>query len=346
MSPLRLNMEIERWPLAAPFTISGYTFAVIDVLVVNLESNGQVGRGEAAGVYYRDDTPATAIKQIESFRGVIEQGIDRASLQEMLGPGGARNAVDCALWDLEAKLTARPAWQIAHLEKPRPLLTTFTCGADKPERMAATARAYASARAIKLKLTGEPIDAERVCAVREARADVWLGIDANQGFTREGLEQIMPVLVATRVALIEQPFPIGQDSLLEDFDSPIPIAADESVQSLTDVPGLLGRYKAVNIKLDKCGGLTAGLAMARTARDLGLEAMVGNMSGTSLGMAPAFLLGQLCQIVDLDGPLLLTGDRPITVQYTNGSIECREEVWGGPRGDAHLLPTTSVSKHD
>jgi L-alanine-DL-glutamate epimerase-like enolase superfamily enzyme len=246
----------------------------------------------------------------------------------MLPHGGARNALDCALWDLEAKLTGCFAWQMAELEKPRPLLTTFTCGADQPEKMAAAARGYADARAIKLKLTGDPIDAERVRAVRETRSDVWLGIDANQGFTRASLERLMPALVDARVALIEQPFRIGQESLLDGFQSPIPIAADESVQGCSDIPGLVDRFNTVNIKLDKCGGLTEGLAMARACQALGLDAMVGNMMGTSLAMAPAFLVGQLCSVVDLDGPVFLRTDRANAVQYIDGFISCPEKLWG------------------
>jgi L-Ala-D/L-Glu epimerase / N-acetyl-D-glutamate racemase len=238
------------------------------------------------------------------------------------------NALDCALWDLEAKITGSPVWKLAGLNPPRPLVTTFTCAADEPEQMAQTARTYAGAQAIKLKLTGEPSDAERVEAVRHARDDVWLSVDANQGFTRKSLERLMPVLVQARVALIEQPFPVGQESLLDGFSSHIPIAADESVQGLSDLHALADRFDMVNIKLDKCGGLTDGLAMARAARELGLEIMVGNMLGTSLAMAPAFLLGQLCKVVDIDGPVFLECDRAAAVQYKNGLVSCPEELWG------------------
>jgi L-alanine-DL-glutamate epimerase-like enolase superfamily enzyme len=194
--------------------------------------------------------------------------------------------------------------------------------------MAATALAYRDARAIKLKLTGEPIDADRVRAVRSARPDVWLGVDGNQGFTRPALEKLLPVLVDTKVALIEQPLPIGQEALLDGLRSPIPLAADETVQSLADVASLLGRFQVMNIKLDKCGGLTEGLAMARTARELGLDVMVGNMLGTSLAMAPAFVLGQLCKVVDLDGPLFLAADRAAAVGYKGGYINCPPGLWG------------------
>jgi L-alanine-DL-glutamate epimerase-like enolase superfamily enzyme len=195
--------------------------------------------------------------------------------------------------------------------------------------MAARACVYKNARAIKLKLTGEPMDADRVRAVREALPDVWLGVDANQGFTRDGLESLLPVFCDAHVSLIEQPFPIGQEALLDGFRSPIPIAADESAQGIADLHGITGRFDVVNIKLDKCGGLTEGLAMARAASAAGLGTMVGNMSGTSLAMAPAFLVGQLCNsVVDLDGPVFLTSDRATTVDYADGLIMCGREVWG------------------
>jgi L-Ala-D/L-Glu epimerase / N-acetyl-D-glutamate racemase len=328
IEPLQLTVEIERWPLITPFRITGHTWEFAEVLRVELRKNGHVGLGEAAGVYYRNDTPASMIEEIERERRRIEAGLSREALQALLPPGGARNALDCALWDLESKLTGRPAWQIANLEQPRPLLTTFTCGADTPAKMATTARNYAQARAIKLKLTGEPVDADRVRAVRAARSDVWLGVDANQGFSRLSLEALLPVLVDARVSLIEQPFPVGQEALLDGLRSPIPVAADESVQTLTGLPMLAGRFNVINIKLDKCGGLTEALAMARAARALGVDCMVGNMLGTSLAMAPGVLAGQLCQVVDLDGPIFLKKDRAIPVRYVHGEISCPEGLWG------------------
>jgi len=331
---LTLRTDIEQWPLERPFQLTDYTFSAIDVLVVSLECDGHVGRGEAAGVYYKNDRPVGMARQVESIRGAIESGLDRFALQDLLPAGGARNALDCAMWDLEAKLQGRPAWQIAKLGPPKGLLTTFGCSAEDPQTMAATARAYSSARAIKLKLTGEPVDADRVRAVREARADVWLGVDANQGFSRASLEHLMPTLVEANVALIEQPFPIGQEALLDGFGSPIPIAADESVQTLVDMPELVGRFDLVNIKLDKCGGLTEGMAMAHRALELGLGTMVGNMIGTSLAMAPAFLVGQLCRVVDLDGPIFLKTDRAIRVEYIDGLLTCPEGVWGEMRESA------------
>jgi L-Ala-D/L-Glu epimerase len=328
---LALHVAVEKYPLKEPFRITGHTMVDSEVVTVTLQQGGHGGRGEASGVYYRqgDDLPGI-VRQIEAVRTQIEAGINRESLQKLLPTGGARNAVDCALWDLEAKLTQLPAWQIAGLERPRPLLTTFTCGANSPEKMAADACAYIHAKAIKLKLTGEPMDADRVRAVRAARPDVWLGVDANQGFTRASLETLMPVLVESQIELIEQPFRIGQEALLDDLNSPIPVAADESVQGLADLPDLVGRFNVVNIKLDKCGGLTEGLAMAREARCLGLDVMVGNMNGTSLAMAPSFLIGQLCKVVDLDGPVFLSSDRTPSVHYENGMISCPEALWGAP----------------
>jgi L-Ala-D/L-Glu epimerase len=329
LAQLTLRVEIEKWPLKTPFRITGYTFVDLDVVIVSIGCRGHFGRGEAAGVYYRDETTASMTRQIEGVRADIEAGIDRESLRRLLPAGGARNAVDSALWDLEARLSGLPAWKIAGLNPPVPLVTTFTVGAEDPAHMARTALSYVGAQAIKLKLTGAPIDADRVRAVREARPDVWLAVDANQGFTPASLQQLMPVLVEARVGLIEQPFPIGREADLDGLRAPIPIAADESAQDLADVAPLVGRFNVVNIKLDKSGGLTQALAMARQARALGLDVMVGNMTGTALAMAPAFLVGQLCQVVDLDGPIFLRNDREPGVVYENGAVWCPPQVWGG-----------------
>jgi len=329
---MKVQVELQKWPLLEPFRITGYVFEAIELLQVRLETDGCVGWGEAAGVYYRRDTPAIMSEQIEALKPALEAGVNRQSLQRLLPAGGARNALDCALWDLEAQLGGQPAWQIAELPaSPRPLMTTFTCSAAEPASMAATAQKYSNARAIKLKLTGESEDAERVRAVRSARPDVWLSVDANQGFTPESLNRLMPVLVETDVQLIEQPFPVGQEHLLEGIRSPIRFAADESVQILDDIAGVKGLFQVINIKLDKCGGLTEGLMMARAARSMGLEVMVGNMLGTSLAMAPAFVLGQMCDVVDLDGPIFLRDDRSPPVQYGQGMITCPASLWGHVR---------------
>ena len=328
---LELTYEHERWRLREPFHITGTVMTELDVVLVRIEDDdGYTGFGEAAGVDYRaDDTLPCMLEQLRRVRPEVQSGLERAALQSLLPPGGARNALDCALWDLESRRVGRPVWQLAGVPAPRPLLTTYTIGAETPGSMAGTATGYRHARAIKLKLIGDEDDAGRVREVRAARPDVWLGVDANQGFSRKHFDALLPTLVEARVALIEQPFRVGTEPDLRDLQSPIPVAADESVQGLLDVRRAAGRFNTINIKLDKCGGLSEGLAMAREASAMGFAVMVGNMVGTSLAMAPAFLVGQLCEVVDLDGPVLLLGDRAHRAHYADGCIECGLEVWGG-----------------
>jgi L-alanine-DL-glutamate epimerase-like enolase superfamily enzyme len=244
-------------------------------------------------------------------------------------PGGARNAVDCALWELESAREGRAVWELAGLPAPKPVLTTFTLGADSPEAMAGKAKRYDQARSIKIKLTGQlELDIERVRAIRAARPDAWLGVDGNQGFAIEQLDELVSALHEQGVALVEQPLARGRESDLEGYNSLIPIAGDESLLSLADVAGAKGRFDVVNIKLDKCGGLTEALLMAAEARRLELGVMVGTMVGTSLATAPAFLLGQICDLVDLDGPTFLTADRDPGASYENGELWVPSEVWG------------------
>lgn len=329
MSSRALRVEIEELRFVTPFRISGYLFEKQDVVVVTLDEGAQRGRGEAAGVYYLGDTAQKLVAAVEACRGEIEAGVDRAGLQHLMPAGGARNAVDCALWDLEAKRSGRSAFELAGLPPPRPLVTTFTLGADEPDTMAAGARRYADARALKLKLTGDlDLDLARVNAVRAARPDAWIGVDANRGFRIGELDALVRGLVAAGVSLLEQPLERGRESDLDGYASPIPLAADESALTLADVAGLVGRFDVVNIKLDKCGGLTEGLAIAREAKRLGLGVMVGNMTGTSLAMAPGFVLGQLCDHVDLDGPIFIADDPEPRVRYADGTIWCGAEVWG------------------
>jgi L-alanine-DL-glutamate epimerase-like enolase superfamily enzyme len=326
-----LSARAERIPLKAPFHISGHTFEDVDLAVVELRQGPHRGRGEASGVYYFKEDASVMVPAIEAVRGEIEGGIGREALRELMPPGGARNAVDCALWELEAQQAGWPAWMLAGVGEPGPRITTFTLSADAPERMANGARGYGQARALKLKLTGEDpaLDAERVRMVRAVRPDVWLGVDGNQGFTPERLERLMPALLEARVELVEQPFPRGCEAWMAGLKCPIATAADESVQGLEELEGLTD-FDVVNIKLDKCGGLTEGLAMARLARRMGLGVMVGNMVGTSWAMAPAFVLGLLCDIVDLDGPIVLRSDRTPHVTYRAGKISCPDAVWGAP----------------
>lgn len=335
-----VSVALERWPLRYPFRITGYAFTESEVVVVELRDGELCGRGEASGVYYKGESAALCRDQIVRVYDRIRAGICRADLLELLPAGGARNAVDCALWDLEAKQRRRPAWELAGLAQPRPILTTQTLGADEPELMAERARAFATARALKLKLTGgTEIDAQRVRAVRAARPDVWLAVDANQGYTPVSLAPLMPVLVEARVELLEQPFATGRERDMESLRSRISTAADESAQDLDDLQRLVGRFDVINIKLDKCGGLTRGLAIAAQARKLGLKVMVGCMTGTSLSIAPALLVGQLCDVVDLDGPLILGNDREPAVSYDDGYVSAPEELWGGAVGPASPVRT-------
>jgi L-alanine-DL-glutamate epimerase-like enolase superfamily enzyme len=324
---MKLEFTAETFAYATPFRINKYVFTSAHVLVVRLKDGARQGWGEAGGVYYHDETPQRMADQIEAVRSQIEAGADREALRELLPPGGARHGVDAALWDLEAKRRGEPAWKLAGTPPPRPLTTSFTVSAGSPDEVALEARRYRSAKAIKLKLTNEN-PAACVRAVRAARPDVWLGIDANQALSRAALEEALPALVEAGVALIEQPVPVGEDAVLDGLASPIAIAADESAQSLVDLAALPGRYDVVNIKLDKCGGLTEALAMAHEARRLGLKVMVGCMSGTSLSMAPAFVLAQLCDFVDLDGPVFLSEDRKTRATYDNGQIWCPDALWG------------------
>lgn len=326
---MKLQVGIEKRPMTAPLHITGYTFTSFDALVVTLQEGGRIGRGEAQGVYYKGDNAPEMLAQIEAMRDTVQQGITRAELLDLLPAGGARHALDAALWDLEAKREGAPVWKLAGLEPPHPLVTTFTIGADDPATMADHARAFGEARALKLKLTDDDWNAERVRAVRAARPDVWMMADANQGFTRESLVRLLPTLQQCRVSLIEQPFPVGEEAWLDDLDCPIRIAADESVQDHTDLAKVAGRIGTINIKLDKCGGLTEALSMASQAREMGFDLMVGNMSGSSLAMAPAFVLGQQCAVVDLDGPLYLRDDYSPAARYEQGTIWCPEELWGG-----------------
>ncbi len=333
---LTMRVQAERLAMKRPFVITGFTFDAMPAIVVTLSDGDFTGRGEASGVYYLGDDAANMLRHVEDVRGAIEAGATRQALQDMLPPGGARNALDCALWDLEAARAGLPVWQLAGLDKPRSLVTTLTAGAGTPDIMAADARSHAGAKAIKLKLTGEPaLDIARVRAVRAACPDVWLGVDANQGYSIATLAGVLPAFLDCDVKLVEQPLKRGDEALLDGFASPIPLAADESVLSLADLDGISGRFQIVNIKLDKSGGLTEALAMARRARALGLGVMVGNMAGTSWAMAPAFVVGQLCDIVDLDGPVALRDDRSPAVQYRDGQITCGDDVWGtGVRGSA------------
>ena len=329
MPRLTLDVVVETLRLAEPFRIAGHVFDGRDAIIVTLSDGEHVGRGEASGVYYVGDDLPHMLAEIERTRAAIEAGPSREELRAILPAGGARNAVDAALWELESKQSGKPIWALAGLEPPRPLRTTFTIGADEPAIMAEKARGYDHARSIKIKLTGDlDLDIARVKAIRAARPDAWLGVDGNRGFSASDLNGLVAAMVESDISLIEQPLGLGCDVDLEGLNSPIPIAADESALSLADVAGLKGRYDVINIKLDKCGGLTEGLLIETAARDIGLKVMVGSMVCTSLGMAPGFVLGQRCDLNDLDGPIFLKQDRTPAMAYRDGTVWCDDNVWG------------------
>jgi L-alanine-DL-glutamate epimerase-like enolase superfamily enzyme len=330
MPALKLDVAVETLRLAEPFRISGHCFETADVVQVTLDDGRFSGRGEASGVYYMHDDVAHMTKALDETRAAIEKGPTRQELRRILPPGGARAAVDAALWELEALRAGTTAWRLAGLKSVRPVRTTLTVSADSVEAMTARAVKYASAKAIKVKLTGElDLDLARVRSIRAARPDVWLGVDANQGYSLGKLPALVRGLCEHRVLLLEQPLPRDREADLQGFESLIPIAADESILSLEELPRAAGRFDVVNIKLDKCGGLTEGLMMAEEARRLGLEVMVGTMIGTSLATAPAFILAQQCSIVDLDGPTFLVKDRSPAVVYRDGDLFAGDDVWGG-----------------
>jgi L-alanine-DL-glutamate epimerase-like enolase superfamily enzyme len=325
-----MHVEIHRidWPYTSTFRIASREMTAAETVWVELTDGTHRGRGEAAGVFYHDETIDSLLDQLATVTQALRQGVTRAELQTLLPPGGARNAVDCALWDLEAKRAGGRAWTLAGLESVKPLLTAYTLSVESPEAMAAAAAAAPHYSLLKLKLSGEG-DVERVSAVRKARPDVELIVDANQSWTERHLREFAPALARLGVKLIEQPLPAGEDDVLKGFTSPIPLCADESCQTTESLPSLMGKYRYINIKLDKSGGLTESLLLARQAQAAGFKLMVGCMGGSSLAMAPGFVVGQLCTVVDLDGPLLSAIDVPNAIRY-DGSLMAAPEIdlWG------------------
>jgi len=314
---------------AEPFRIANYLFEAMPSIVARIAQEGSVGRGEAAGVYYLGDDQDRMLDTVERVRGEIESGLSRDDLQHLLPPCGARNAIDCALWELEARLAGTPVWQLAGVPRPKPLVTTFTLPADDPSVLAAKVNRLSFAKAIKLKLDGDiDVDRERITVVRLARPDAWLSVDANQGFLRSDLDELTRICRDFSISLIEQPLKRGEEAGLEGWKPGIPVAADESILDLDELRERANYFDVINIKLDKCGGLTEALKMARASRLLGKEVMVGNMGGSTLAMAPGFVVGQLCDIVDLDGPYSLADD-PLAAQiYSDGNVFIPETIWG------------------
>ena len=307
--------------MTEPFEIAREVITDLPVLMLTLgDGQGHIGRAEAAGVDYDGETPQSMAAQIASVLDRLHDALDGHALMQMLPAGGARNALDCALWDLRAKQTGVPVWRSAGLDALEPVTTVFTIGLGDE---ATTRRKLREARhypMLKLK-----VDAQRhlqiVRMVRQEHPAARVVVDANQSWTRALLDELLPGLVELGVELVEQPVPRGQDAQLDGLCSPIPLAADESCTDSASLAALAGRYQYITIKLDKCGGLTEALVMAHAARRLGLGLMVGNMCGTSLAMAPAFLVAQGCTYVDLDGPLLQQLDRATPLAYRNGVID-------------------------
>jgi L-Ala-D/L-Glu epimerase / N-acetyl-D-glutamate racemase len=316
----------EPWEFKAPFTITSRTFTRVDLLCVSITERGSTGRGEAAGVYYLNETGPSMLADVASVRGAIEAGADRQQLRALLSPGGARNAIDCALWDLEAKLRGTTIWALTGIE-PGLTRSTMTISLGTPGEMAARANALASDR-IKVKLDSH-LPFERLAAVRAARPDAEILVDVNQGWTFEQLADLAPQFAELGVALIEQPLPRGADKALERYTSPVPLCADESCLGVSELEQAAQRYQVINIKLDKTGGLTEALELARRASAQGIELMVGSMMGTSLAMAPGFVVAQLCRYVDLDAPVFMKGDRDPAMAYSRGVVSApRPELWG------------------
>ncbi|WP_067065591.1 N-acetyl-D-Glu racemase DgcA [Roseateles chitosanitabidus] len=326
---LECTLAGESWPLREPFEISRGVMTEIKVLVVRLrDEQGRSGYGEATGVPYKGETQATMAAQIEAVRGRLQVDLSGADLMSLLPPGGARNALDCALWDLRAKQAGRAAWQMAGLSRVEPVLTAYTIGLGSEADVRRKIRAARHLPLLKLKADGTR-HLDMVRFAREEHPEARLVIDANQAWSRELLERILPELQAQGVELIEQPVERGQDAALDGLVSPIPLAADESCVDRGSLSALAGRYQYVNIKLDKSGGLTEGLALAAEAKRMGFGLMVGNMGGTSLAMAPAHLIAQECAYVDLDGPMLMSADRSPAMRYEGAMLEGAEVgLWG------------------
>lgn len=326
---MHCDTVIERWEMIEPFEISREVITHQPVMILRLQdASGHRGWSEAAGIDYEGETPQSMVAQIAALQDRLHDGLSHDEVAEMLPAGGARNALDCALWDLRAKQTGVPVWQAAGLPPWQPVTTAFTLGLGDEattRRKARQARAYPL---LKLK-----VDAQRhldvVQMVRQEHPSARIVVDANQSWTVDLLRQLLPSLAAAGVELVEQPLPKGQDAELAGLSSPLPLAADESCTDRASLAQLLGRYQYINIKLDKCGGLTEGLALADEAARLGLGLMVGNMCGSSLAMAPAFVLAQRCAYVDLDGPLLQKKDSAHPMRYSHGVIQAPEAaLWG------------------
>jgi len=321
---MKIDVSQDSFPLKSAFRISRGSKTTADVVTVKLTRNGVQGWGECVPYPRYGETVESVTEQLQS----VPPHITRADLIETLPAGAARNALDCAIWDVKAKETNRRVWQLANLPKPKPVQTAFTLSLGTVENMTRAATQNAHRPILKLKV-GAPDDLDRLVAVRNAAPDAKLVIDANEGWTIDDYQLLIDHLVDMNIALIEQPFPAGQDACLSNLDRPIPICADESVHTSEDLPALVGKYDCLNIKLDKSGGLTTAIDLKAKAQAVGFDIMIGCMVGTSLAMAPALLLASDATLVDLDGPLLLTKDRDTPISYdARGMHPAPAELWG------------------
>ncbi|MGO8921391.1 MAG: N-acetyl-D-Glu racemase DgcA [Xanthobacteraceae bacterium] len=326
---MNLTVRIERWPLRHAFTISRGSKTEAVVVVAELERGGHRGRGEAVPYLRYGETPEGVAATIEAMGAALRGRLDRIGLQTVMPSGAARNALDCAFWDLAAKQAGRPVHDLAALPAPKSVVTAYTISLDTPEAMADAAARAASRPLLKIKLGGGRDDAERIAAVRRAAPKAELIVDANEGWSEDDLEHSLAACAQAGVTLIEQPLPEGRDAALAQIRRPIPVCADESVHDRASLDAISGKYDAINVKLDKAGGLTEALALAAEAERRGFEIMVGSMVATSLAVAPAMLVAQRALVVDLDGPLLLAEDRPHGLRYEGSIVYPGEPVlWG------------------
>jgi L-alanine-DL-glutamate epimerase-like enolase superfamily enzyme len=327
---MQLETAAESWPIRGAFRIARGAKTEAQVIVVSVRDGGHAGRGECVPYARYGETVESVLAEIETLRSQVENGLTREALQQCLTAGAARNALDCALIDLEAKRSGRRAHQILGLPAARPVRTAYTLSLAAPDAMGAAAAAAVSHgyRLLKLKIAGEG-DLERLQAVRRNAPEADLIVDANEGWTPDDLIRLTPRFAELGVALIEQPLKAGHDDVLIGFDRQIALCADESCHTRADLARIAGRYTHINVKLDKAGGLTEAVALARAARDMGLRLMVGCMVSTSLSMAPASLLASLAEFVDLDGPLLLERDRTPSLEYRGDTLfPPKPELWG------------------
>lgn len=323
-----LSVRQETWPVRGVFRISRGSRTEVHVVVVEIRESGFVGRGESVPYSrYKESVPGV-IETVESVREKLVHGLSRHDLQIALPPGAARNAIDCALWDLEAKKSGRTVWQLAGVAQPQPAITAVTISVDTPEKMAEATQKQAKAPLLKIKLGGEG-DLQRMEAVRNAAPKARLIVDANEAWTPEMCDEFLPFMAQLGVELVEQPLPAGEDDKLRGMSRAVPLCADESCHTRTDLARLKGMYDYVNIKLDKTGGLSEALLLAEEAKATGFGIMVGCMLGTSLAMAPGTLLTGFSTFVDLDGPLLLDRDRENPLNYEGGKIHpAPPALWG------------------